>query len=163
MTTIKYASPSHSVDMGYIKANCSKMPTGGFWKVEKDLHVFKKAYAKGNQCIVNLIIPKGAEIYVEPYNRTDYEYDYDNRKMRASEAKVHSIFSFLDCDFYIGKQDSMNFSDIQPMKNCISSWDENFLYVEGQKVKPRNGFSRDQEQCDSGIHFFFNLCDAVSY
>ncbi len=170
MTIINYKEPSHKVDMRYIKANCSEIKDKprGFWRVENDLHVFKKGWsddAFGDQCIINMVIPKGSEIYAERVNAKDYEYGIDCRKMRASKALVHSIVKYEDCEIGLmqnGKS-CMEFSEVKPISKCSSTWDQNFIYRKGKIAVPVQGFFYIQEQCTSGIHFFLNLVDATMY
>lgn len=46
----------------------------------------------------------------------------------------------------------------------ISDHDRSFCYVPGETIQPRKPFSNKQSGCcASGIHFFFDRNDAVSY
>lgn len=45
-----------------------------------------------------------------------------------------------------------------------SSYDESFLYVKGETVKPVDPFSENwMEECESGIHFFITKIEAERY
>lgn len=125
----------------------------GFYKVVKPMHVFKKVHvgtdSRNTQAIANLIIPVGALIYAEdvPIYFADAN-DYDYRKMRASEAKVVSIVS---CKNQI------------PANEGFSGSGSSFKYHSGKTVKPTYPFSKKAAQCESGIHFFVNLRDALKW
>lgn len=108
------------------------------------MHVFKKVHHGSVECIANLIIPKGSIIYGLPYG-SDMQ---DGRKMRANKAIVHSIVSTNSGDEF---------------KWARSGHDVRFVYKAGEAVKPLENFSTEQNQCRSGIHFFVNLHDALTY
>ena len=45
-----------------------------------------------------------------------------------------------------------------------SAFDKHFVYTEGKKVEPRNGFCTDRwDACSAGIHFFMNKQEAIDY
>lgn len=122
-----------------------------FYKVQKPLHAFKKTLHNGTNSfqhcvIVNLIIPKDAIVYAdsEVFSRRLY---FNDRKMRASEAFVHS-------------QHLLNSKTV----NTSYAFHENFKYSTGETVHPtRNAFSWDNVACEAGIHFFLNVGDALDY
>jgi hypothetical protein len=123
----------------------------GFFTVTKQMHVFKKVHVKRPSskfvdAIANLIIPVGAMIYV---GEAAFVWNYtDVRKMRVSEAFVHSIVESR-------KQ--------TPVSVAYAWYTNDFKYNVGATVKPVEKFSKSEEQCDSGIHFFVNLQDALDY
>jgi hypothetical protein len=126
-----------------------RYPVHGFYKVVEPMRVFKKVYAPdGNRyhvdAIANLIIPVGATIYAS-WHAYRPSVDADDRKMRASEAFVHSIAKQR-----MGTQ----------IQQADSGWDSFFKYRVGETVKPTQRFSKSPSQCSPGIHFFVNLSDA---
>lgn len=143
-------SPKHKNVMNWPLRG--SMPS--MYVVTKDLLAFKKVcisrdrFLSSEQAVVNLVIPKGALIYAPPMN-FDRACDWvDYRKMRASEAHVHSIVSTQG-----RRQIGIGYSAF------ISS----FTYRPGTTVRPRAGFSQRPVACASGIHFFLNVRDAIDY
>jgi hypothetical protein len=136
----------HCVDANVRKISWSgrKYIANGFYKVVTPLHVFKKVYVNRVETIANLVIPAGAMIYAEPY-AFQPGARMALRKMRASEAFVHSLVKQR-----MGTQ----------VQEANSHWDPSFTYKVGETVKPNRPFSKDETQCDHGIHFFINLADA---
>ena len=120
----------------------------GFFKVEKPMHVFKKLFTKtGTRVIANLIIPAGALIYCDHDAFNGYSC-INWRKMRASEAFVHSLVKQLNHE---------------SVSEAVSWHDKKFKYHPGKSVKPTMHFSMEEYQCDFGIHFFVNLADAAAW
>lgn len=122
-----------------------------FYRVVKDLHVFKKVKHRrrdGRQAIAiaNLIIPPKSIVYA-PNCVFDSTMIVDPRKMRASQAYVHSVAAFN------GKACDKGYSAFCP----------SFYYIPGSTVKPQCAFDKDALSCGSGIHFFLNLLDAKRY
>lgn len=72
----------------------------------------------------------------------------DTRKMRASQAYVHSIYTI---------------DSPRQLRIAYSDADSTFKYRVGQIVTPRYEFSWTQQSCTSGIHFFLNLWDALGF
>ena len=118
----------------------------GFYKVVTPMYVFKKVYALSG-AIANLVIPAGATIFIDPRAFIPGA-DASNRKMRASEAFVHSI--------------AMQRTGT-PLKEAESRWISTFKYRAGKTVKPVQRFSWRSLQCEAGIHFFVNLADAKGW
>lgn len=125
--------------------------------VTKPMHVFKKVFGDcGVHVIANLIIPVGAFVQASTdvfavrcdSGHSDAFMNARIRKMRASEAHVHSLV----------KQRSQ-----QHVGDAYSGWDPFFKYTVGTTVKPRYVFSLANKQCDYGIHFFVNLDDAMKW
>lgn len=134
----------------YLKEHAE--PAGGKWhsnfyRVTKELKVFKKAYSGHNSVIVNLIIPVGAIVH---FPEIIYDnHDIDNRKMRASKAIVHSMATKF-------KKKELTVAN--------SDWDCNFEYKVGKTVKPFDEkFSSTPRECEAGIHFFMQVEDALKY
>lgn len=135
------------------------------------LKVFKVVKARnGEKAIANLIIPAGATIYArEPWNHSDSDMWSPNsraqRKMRASEAYVHSIYTrgqsraAFDC----GWVRTIDQEGVRQIQRAVSLHNESFAYVTGRHVKPEFKFSMTDSVCESGIHFFFNLEDALCW
>jgi hypothetical protein len=134
----------------YLDAHTKRSaPSSKFREVTEPLRVFKKVrvdayyYGRG-YAIANLIIPKGAFIYA---GDTVGSMDRHDRKMRASEAKVHSIVGL----------------DRKRLDRACSSFAPTFVYRVGDVVRPVYGFSWEADQCESGIHFYLNLGDALNH
>lgn len=125
----------------------------GFYKVIKELKVFKKTgyYNKmDNYCdsVTALVIPVGAKIFAADRVWADGSFnDSYDRKMRASEAIVHS---------------SWNKRNKKLSKATQSAYDSSFRYAEGRIVKPHY-FDTNPYVCEGGIHFFLNFADAYKY
>jgi hypothetical protein len=122
----------------------------GFFTVVKPMHVFKHVrHGENNstRAIANLVIPVGAMIYVNDIAFSEGAVA-SHRKMRASEAFVHSIAAQRS-----GQQ----------VHEATSSWTSMFKYIVGKTVKPMKPFCKVSTQCESGIHFFVNLADAKSW
>lgn len=122
--------------------------SSSYYTVHTPIHVFKKVIANRADAIANLIIPAGAVIYVHPH-----AFDKDanwttSRKMRATEAFVHSIATCR-------KKVSCN--------TARSGHDSKFKYTVCSTVKPTLPFDYQRYQCGSGIHFFVNLADAKGW
>jgi hypothetical protein len=126
----------------------------GFYVITKELNVFKMNYSTDGRTkvITNLTIPVGAKVYAPDFafneDHADDGYRCHDRKMRASEAIVHS-----SATMYAQK----------PVAVARSGWDSSFKYAAGKTIKPRGDFDMDGDQCASGIHFFLNLQDAIEY
>lgn len=124
-----------------------KNSSGNFYVLEKPLHVFKKVITpRGSDVIANLIIPINATVFVR--NDAFDERGDACRKMRADKAFVYSMFKR---------------SSLAPLDVAESGWDSSFKYKVGELVTPKHSFSFSGGECDSGIHFFLNLQDALSY
>lgn len=126
----------------------------GFFVLKEDLYVFKVAHAKRDlrswghhttgRVIVNLVIPKGSEVYLGITRLPDCGVYY---KARASKAVVHSVFDL----------------DHNSKSRAYSLWDSKFIYREGATIRPDGGFSHDENVCRPGIHFFLDIGSALSY
>lgn len=119
-----------------------------FYRVHTDIPAFKKGRTLESDIptIINLIIPAGSVIHAgfQCWDRSGI----DNRKMRATAARVHSI---------VLKSQSMQ------VQQCISLKDAGFLYTKGKLVTPTEKFDYTHTDCASGIHFFLNISDAYYY
>lgn len=71
-------------------------------------------------------------------------------KLRASEAKVHSIVG-------IGAANG------KVHRTAYASFDTSFIYKVGATVKPVKGFDLEPDECASGIHFFLCVDEAAAY
>lgn len=146
----------------YIRQNST--PIGnGFWTVKNDLKVWKTTHDRDlEQVIVALRIPAGATVFAQEDSNMNF---MDHRKMRTSVA-------FVEKQFRIGSR--ITEREVQPhvfsweckeireiTRSCSDNYD--FWYETGKTVTPRFPFSLAREQCASGIHFFVNLYDALTY
>lgn len=159
------------------------VPYGDQFKVVKPLHVFKKArsrHSHGDR-IVNLIIPVGAIVNAPNRAFTASGSTTDHRKMRASEAIVHSIagYSRPDSTGWASNHNSLyrmfthlkgeqmpvgyNEKHVRPVKVAHSEHSSSFIYRIGASVKPTRPFDTSVGVCESGIHFFLNIRDALRY
>lgn len=146
----------------YVRKNAKKIGNG-FWTVKNDLKVWKVTHAPDDErAVVALRIPVGATVFMQEDSNLDYQ---EARKMRASAAFVEKQFR-IDV---IGARHSVK-ADVfswecrgirEIPRSCSDSYD--FRYETGKTVTPRFPFSLAREQCASGIHFFVNLYDALTY
>lgn len=129
----------------------------GFYEITKPLKVFKKLrYANSSRldyATAALTIPVGATVYAPTAAFNSRADQLFLRKMRASEAVVHSVYD----------TDEARRGYPMHVESAHSLWDRNFEYRPGTIVKPRSRFSRKNTACESGIHFFINYLDAYNY
>lgn len=120
-----------------------------FYEVVEPLRVFKRVVLRPSHfyAIANLSIPVGARIYAHPEGFV-VKGAMSYRKMRASEASVHSI---------IKQFDGSELQEACALRNI------RFKYRPGAVVIPTKGFDATPRTCASGIHFFLNLGDALEY
>jgi hypothetical protein len=111
------------------------------------------------RCIVALLIPKGAIVYIPDVYCRDC---LDDRKMRASEAIVHKQF-LIGQTWHLIHRGEFDTEFYKEVNKTVSSFDYSFQYITGTSVVPNGGFSFNQRQCEPGIHFFVNLADAMNY
>ena len=119
------------------------------YTVHTPLHVFKKARADQGwgEVLINLVIPVGEFLFASEKAWISDNWTISYRKMRASKAKVHSIIN-LDTR-----------KEVVTAKSDYSTW---FKYRKGKTVTP-NHFSKQNQFCAGGIHFFLNVGDALNY
>lgn len=131
----------------YVKRRAERV---GFHTVIKPMHVFKKVYGKyGTHVIANMIIPVGATIFLDEWGyETNQSSSFHGRKMRATEAYVHSLVTMKSQEV---------------ITEARSGYDASFKYCVGDTVKPKFKFSKEDDVCGSGIHVFVNLADALSW
>lgn len=153
-----------------------------FFVAKKPIKVFKKLDGDN---IANLIIPKGAAVWTD----ADYsDMGYPHGKSRASMVLCHSIVkplvshgsksvrngtahyvpvdssggyyksSFIYhankkiSEFYLGNHDVLGINTLKQMAK-----------VKETGVVVPDEFSAENNQCRAGIHFFFNLNEALNY
>ena len=157
---------NHTYDyfMGHVRPYKNDT-THHFYTVTKPLHVFKKIrvhtkdlsevdLSQGSLCglhynaIANLIIPVNAIIHCQPIGFELAMSRINYRKMRASKAKVHSIALIKTKQLVSIGRSSMSYK---------------FIYMPGKIVSPERTFSMIPYTCESGIHFFLSLPDALRY
>lgn len=164
--TIKTEHLSDAKIRKYINDNCTRTSCG-FYVVNKPLKVWKKTYTEADHnCVVALEIPVGAKIYANLLAKPWVTLtDMDDRKMRASEAIVVKQFRIGEATGY-GKFQGIvehKYTGYKEVKHTRSGHNNSFKYKVGETVKPVNGFSLSERICESGIHFFVNLSDALDY
>ena len=136
----------------YINARTERTNVRNVRRVTSPLHVFKKVYNEWlDDAIANLIIMEGESIWIHPYAfaGSGWAGSWNERKMRATSAYVHSIHSV----------DPGNRS----VRQAKSWFDPTFVYKVGEVVRPKFDFSFEQNTCASGIHFFVELNDALDF
>ena len=148
------------------KRGCAR----NFVTVTDTLYVFKKTQNDRLSCdrrqmITNLIIPVGAIIHI-PYDAYTCK-ESDSRKMRTNKAIVHSNVMCTNMHHF-GHISPSEFS-----KQKLERWTQRavahsqylneFTYKVDHLVKPRQAFSLVTGSCESGIHFFVNVVDALKY
>lgn len=147
----------------YVKQNATKQ-SEGFWTVKNDLKVWKATTSvTGQRSVVALRIPEGAEVFMQKDDQMNYR---DARKMRASRAFVEKQFlvgSRIDIVTVEDTEVYLTYQDIYEINESRSANYSDFLYGTGKFVIPNSPFSTQPKQCASGIHFFVNLYDALTY
>jgi len=171
------------------KLKATNIEHGKFYCVNKPMRVFKKvrafrrvispSYPKGvvDACrvpaIANLVVPTSAVVYVPncviglPYDvklpqRVLHDAALKHvdsavlRKCRASRASVHSIVTVKDEEF-----------------EAVAYGYSDFRYLTGTTVHPESRDGKgvfedksrfwERQHCTQGIHFFFDLADAIAY
>lgn len=125
--------------------------TGNFATLNKDLRVFKKArmLKDDSKVIVNMIIPAGSKIYI---GRSFVNINTTKLKCRADKAKIVSIHKAMA--FQKGSS---------KVNEARSLYSNRFIYYPNTIIEPENKFSREYEECSSGIHFFTTLYEALTY
>lgn len=127
-------------------------------KTARDRIVFKKVYGpprKNNsgysiaphELVAVLRIPKGTLMRI-PHLDLFSEYQRRSMKHRAARAKVLRI---------------ENMRGEKWKHVAYSRWSSSFEYRVGRIVRPTRGFSRGEQACASGIHFFFNKTQARNW
>ena len=106
-------------------------------KLKHDVVAYKKAQHAGRPVIVEMIIPAGTRV-----NATE-------GKCRASKATVVSITDI--------KNAAITYTQ------AGSCWAPLFRYGVGETVRPHNGWNRSGNECESGIHFFVSINEALDY
>lgn len=148
----EWSSGKHNLTEGDLKKHFLQFVhdnfqlNSGFYRVKKKMLVFKAARGCNGRTklIVALEIPQGARIYAD--NICWNSWKRDDRKMRASKAKVHSIWT------QAGDERKVAYSD----------HDRRFEYNPGKIVLPHR-FGESALICSGGIHFFINFSDAYNY
>lgn len=152
-----------------------------FQEIQADTIVYKKINTRldnGNQVItgtevIELLLKKGAMIgfnLTGSYNHANI--DVPIGKCRASAAELTdqtkiNLFNKLINRSYIPLKDIANINPDDYNFNIrhleiYSSYDHSFVYNAGI-VEPVSPFSFSPDECQSGIHFFFNKQDALEY
>ena len=131
--------------------------------LDKDTIVYKKVFVPSKrgkyligwnnekviQAIATLLIPKGAIVYGECYTDNKNEkQSMERHQYRASRAKILKIKT-------IGGK--------RKVEQAVSWWDADFIYKIGKTIRPTSGFSRSNEICQSGIHFFYYEWEALMW
>lgn len=127
-------------------------PSGNYLSVFAELKTRLLAFKKlGDNKIANLIIPVGetvhAQYWIDGINLVP-NLDGGQWKLRSSGAIVHSIADYKNNKYTYGR----------------SYHYPHFIYeVHPSKILRPEKFSRKAEICESGIHFFLNLEEALDY
>ena len=122
-----------------------------FIKLNKDITLYKAVRSKvidRQLIILELFIPKGSTLYYFNLNSKNI----DDRKVRVSCACPVGGF-YLYKDEYKTTFKEKLYSDHDP----------DYLYKIGTLQKPKKAFSRFYESCESGIHGFFDVKDAIRW
>ncbi|ASD50584.1 hypothetical protein FDI24_gp057 [Acidovorax phage ACP17] len=139
------------------------------WTVRVPMKVYKKTR---DECIVELEIPAGAQIYAR--SRRDMascstpQHGESVRKMRCSSAKVlqqwYHRWYREKASTVQGQVDGEKHHWLTPTATSRSKHNWEFIYHNGKTVVPEGNFAPACfEQCASGIHFFVNVQDAINY
>lgn len=142
----------------------------GLWTVHTPMRAYKQTRTMdGYAALVVLEVPAGALVFAPTRDvMIDIEAsghaDASDRKMRVSEAKVVAQYSLagLNSGWY-ARNNPSDYRDGKPVKRSFSDHSSSFEYKTGTVAKPREPFSMEREQCESGIHVFLNAADATAY
>lgn len=126
--------------------------SGVFVRTNINVRGYKKTYLYEKSKIGNYFIKKHEFITVLriPYH-TPCFVSFHTSKFRAAKAEVIEHYAYNKYTKTVKKTD---------IKTTASGFDCDFKYTIGKIVKPRNSFSKAQDTCSSGIHFFVSMNDA---
>ena len=102
---------------------------------------------KGFNIIAKLDVPE----------RAMRHYGGDDGKIRVSEAKVVGFYK-INADLKTVTPFTTSF-----LSTVRSQHDPKFKYKVGATVKPTNGYADNDNVCESGIHGFMDLKEAINY
>jgi hypothetical protein len=133
-----------------------------FRLVTSPIRAYKKAYYNR---IVNLIVPIGSLIYVEPFS-----YDSNRYKLRTNLCLTHSLWDGVKNEtvppetLTYGLRDGYEYVSNKPGHQPSTIRNAAILYRHRQHINiPNESFSLNPAQCASGIHFFFDVLSAIMY
>ena len=145
----------------HMKEHSVSTKKGGFREVTKPMRVYKQVTHNSKKVIAELIIPTGATVFANSTSYTDTLLSYRNdRKIRASEAYVAAMYSVAE---YAPRSYQIQRKHIRTVKTATSVRTSSFNYTTGAVVTPDKKFSKQPYVCESGIHCFVNLHDALNY
>lgn len=146
----------------YVKRHAELEPGATtMYQLHEDMHVFKQVFAEVKKAVydtrevrwlglavANLVIPAGARVNL-PDNHV--------HKMRASKARVHSIWRYAYALGSVGHALA-----VREVDEAWSTYDFQFVYRKGAEVVPDH-FDMRARTCAAGIHFFADLRRAIFY
>lgn len=159
-----------SAQSRFLAKHAKRSAKTGMWTVHTPMRAYKQTKTKaGHAAVVVLEIPVGALVFARSRaNMIEVESwgmaDASDRKMRVSEAKVVEQRSLAGIDSgWFARDNPGDYRKGKLVKTTYSDHSPEFKYTTGEVVKPRQPFSMEMEQCESGIHIFLSAVDAVSY
>lgn len=159
-----------SAQSRFLAKHAKRSAKTGMWTVHTPMRAYKQTKTRsGNAVVVVLEVPVGALVFARTRDdmiaiEASGHADASDRKMRVSEAKVVAQYSLagLDSGWY-ARSNPSDYRDGKPVKSSFSDHSSSFEYKTGTVAKPREPFSMELEQCESGIHVFLSAADATAY
>jgi len=122
---------------------------GTFKRINKDTIVYKKVRDRRSkkEYILEMLLPEGATYY--------------GRKSGKCRADMMIPLTFYSIS---GMWNNSNIKCMvdKKMINHYGKYYHGIKYVVDEVIKP-NKFSKRQQQCAGGIHFFFDVDEAIAY
>lgn len=109
-------------------------------KVPIRMHKLTKELDNDNYAVTTVIVPKDTTIY-------------SDENVIGKQVRAEKVF--------VEKQAKLNGNNITKTKAIKNYSAFDFIYETGQYVKPRDEFSKVDQQCDSGIHLFAKFNDCI--
>lgn len=153
----------------YVKRHAELEPGATtMYQLHEDMHVFKQVFAEVKKAVydtreerwlglavANLVIPAGARVNLPPTGLLPN--DNHVHKMRASKARVHSIWRYA-----YAPSSAEHALAVREVDEAWSTYDFQFVYRKGAEVAPDH-FDMRASTCAAGIHFFADLRRAIFY
>ena len=182
MSELKNYHSLYEYFLDHVKKNTNSPWSSKFFEIAKPLKVFKKVlshnpYFYDTYCIANLVIPVGAEIHVNAWKLQTSGFK-TVKKLRSSSAVCHSLvdinsrknelsaISAADRNFFYRPSNLLADAVIAERieeKALVALKKNKLLEYSVSFLTPRNKFSKHSGECESGIHFFLTLDEALDY
>lgn len=126
-----------------------------------------RVYKKTQNTIVSLEIPIGSLVHFnDEITESQFNGSRNSRKMRASAGRVVQQISFDRLQYLDAGTSRVKGFTLVNARDVISSrseYDRFFFYTTGNIVTPVCDFYKFRGTCETGIHFYINLSDALTH